>query len=86
MLHLISSTTGAAAVTVIVYQGQVEVVGSGAITVVDPSALEFSSMDVAKVNDPVCMLGIKLHILIQGSRFNLHTREASPGTVGAAKG
>jgi cyanophycinase len=64
----------------------VEVVGSGAITVVDPSALEFSSMDVAKVNDPVCMLGIKLHILIQGSRFNLHTREASAGTVGAAKG
>ncbi|HSR90953.1 MAG TPA: hypothetical protein VLK88_06575, partial [Gemmatimonadales bacterium] len=64
----------------------VEVVGSGAITDVDPSALEFSSMDVAKVNDPVCMLGIKLHILIQGSCFNLHTREASAGTVGAAKG
>jgi len=53
---------------------------------VDPSALEFSSMDVAKANDPVCMLGIKLHLLIQGSRFNLHTREASAGTVGAAKG
>jgi cyanophycinase len=64
----------------------IEVVGSGAITVVDPSGVEFSSMDVAKANDPVCMLGIKLHILIQGSRFDLETREASAGTVGAAKG
>ena len=33
----------------------IEVVGSGAITVVDPSGVEFSSMDVAKANDPVCM-------------------------------
>jgi cyanophycinase len=64
----------------------IEVVGSGTITVVDPTEVEFSSMDVAKPNDPICMLGIKLHILIQGSRFNLETRQASAGTVGAAKG
>jgi cyanophycinase len=63
-----------------------EVVGTGAITVVDPSDMEFSSMDVAKQNDPVCLLGIRLHILIQGSRFNLHTREAKPGSVAASKG
>lgn len=64
----------------------VEVTGTGSVTVVDPAGVEFSSMDVAKLNDPVCMLGLKLHILIQGSRFNLHTREATAGTVGAAKG
>ena len=67
-------------------ENSIEVVGTGSVTVVDPSGVEFSSMDVARVNDPVCMLGIKLHILIQGSRFNLITREASQGTVGAAKG
>ena len=43
-------------------ENSIEVVGTGSVTVVDPSGVEFSSMDVARVNDPVCMLGIKLHI------------------------
>jgi cyanophycinase len=64
----------------------VEVVGSGAITVIDPAGLEFSSMDQAQRNDPVCMLGVKLHILIQGATFNLHTREANAGSVASGKG
>ena len=63
-----------------------EVVGSGAITVIDPAGIEFSSMDLAQRNDPVCMLGVKLHILIPGATFNLHTREASAGSVAAGKG
>jgi cyanophycinase len=64
----------------------VEVVGSGAITVIDPAGLEFSSMDQAQRNDPVCMLGVRLHILIQGATFNLHTREANAGQVASGKG
>lgn len=64
----------------------VEVAGSGALTVIDPSALEFSSMDLAHHHDPVCMLGVKLHILIQGATFNLVTREALAGQVAAGKG
>lgn len=54
----------------------VEVVGSGAITVVDPSGLEFSSMARVRKNDPVCLIGLRLHILDHGSTFDLHTREA----------
>jgi cyanophycinase len=54
-----------------------EVVGSGAITVVDPSDLEFSSMARVRKNDPVCLIGLRLHILDNGSTFNLHTRRAS---------
>lgn len=64
----------------------VEVTGSGALTAIDPSALEFSSMDLAHHNDPVCMLGVKLHILVQGATFNLATREASAGSVAMGKG
>jgi len=64
----------------------IEVVGSGAVTVVDPSEVEFSSMDQAAKGEPVCLLGIKLHILVQGSTFNLHTRVAAPGSVAVAKG
>jgi cyanophycinase len=54
-----------------------EVVGGGAITVVDASGLEFSSMARVRKNDPVCLIGLKLHILDHGSTFNLHTRVAA---------
>jgi cyanophycinase len=54
-----------------------EVVGSGALTIVDPSGLEFSSMARVRKNDAVCLIGLKLHILDQGSTFNLHTRVAA---------
>ena len=54
-----------------------EVVGSGSVTVVDPSRLEYSSMDAAKIGEPVSMLGITMHILIKGGTINLHTRVAS---------
>jgi len=57
-----------------------EVVGSGAITIVDPSGVEYSSIDAARRGDPVCLLGIRMHVLVQGATFNLHTRlAAAPG-------
>jgi cyanophycinase len=58
-----------------------EVVGSGALTIVDPSELEFSSMARVRKNDAVCLIGLKLHILDQGSTFNLHSREAAAAPV-----
>ena len=58
-----------------------EVVGSGGITVVDASGMEFSSMDTADEGQPVCMLGLAVHILIAGATFNLHTRQASAGSL-----
>jgi len=64
----------------------VEVVGSGAVTIVDPSDVEFSSMDQSAKGEPVCLLGIRMHILVQGATFNLHTRVADPGSVAVAKG
>ena len=54
-----------------------EVVGSGAITIVDPSNIEYSSMDAARLGEPVTLLGVKMHILVQGGTFNLHTRVAT---------
>lgn len=58
-----------------------EVEGSGALTVVDASELQFSSMADAGQTKPVCLLGLKVHILVEGATFNLHTRKASPGTL-----
>jgi cyanophycinase len=56
----------------------IEVVGSGAITIIDVSKLEHSSMGMAGRGDRICMTGIKLHILTDGGRFALHDRIATP--------
>lgn len=62
-----------------------EVEGSGTVTIVDASDLQFSSMDQAGEDRPVCLLGLKVHILIAGATFNLHTRRASAGSLAATK-
>ncbi len=54
-----------------------EVVGSGGITVIDPTELSYSSMDRARRGEPVSLIGVKLHILISGGRFVMESREAS---------
>jgi len=55
-----------------------EVVGSGGITIVDPTSLSHSSMDTARRGEPVSLIGVKLHILISGGRFEIQSREAFP--------
>jgi cyanophycinase len=62
-----------------------EVEGSGAVTVVDASELQFSSMAQAGEDEPVCLLGLKVHILIAGATFNLQTRHASAGSLAVSK-
>jgi cyanophycinase len=54
-----------------------EVIGSGAVTIVDPSEMEYSSMDEAKEGEPVSMVGVKLHILLDGARYDLHRRKVT---------
>ncbi|MDH5234408.1 MAG: cyanophycinase [Gemmatimonadota bacterium] len=63
----------------------VEVEGSGTLTVVDAENLKFSSMDQAKADDPVSVLGLTMHVLIRGATFNLHTRKASAGSLAVTK-
>ncbi|MBK6728182.1 MAG: cyanophycinase [Xanthomonadales bacterium] len=58
-----------------------EVSGSGGVTIVDAAELEFSSMDLVDEGQPVCLLGLKLHMLTRGATFNLHTRRASAGSL-----
>ncbi len=58
-------------------EGVFEVVGSGAITVLDPEELSHSSMATASRRDPICLVGMKLHILTPGANYNIHTREIS---------
>ena len=53
-----------------------EVVGSGTVTVVDPSDLSFSSMDSARMGQPVSLIGLTVHVLAAGCRYDTETRVA----------
>jgi len=56
--------------------GDLEVVGNGTVTIVDPADLRHSSMSYVRRAEAVSLLGLKLHILAAGAHFNLETREA----------
>lgn len=55
--------------------GILEVVGTGAITVVDPSNLKYSSIGEVRRGEAVSLIDIRLHILTEGSRFDTTSRE-----------
>ncbi len=59
----------------------VEVEGSGGVAIVDGSEVSYSSIDAVEDGQPVCMLGLKVHMLVAGATFNLHTRAASAGAL-----
>jgi cyanophycinase len=65
--------------------GVLTVLGSGAVTVVDASALRFTDSHAVHRGQPVAMLGLKVDFLTSGCRYDLHQRAAlAPG--GAAAG
>lgn len=57
----------------------IEVVGAGAITIVDVSDLAYSSMARVREGQPVQLIGVRLHVLSEGGRFQLDQRLATPG-------
>ena len=59
-------------------QDRIEVVGAGAITVVDAAGLEHSSVSSAEVGQPIFMTGVRVHVLPNGATFDLKTRRAAP--------
>jgi cyanophycinase len=63
----------------------VEVEGTGGVTVVDATDVTFSSIDSVTEGQPVCMLGLKLHILVAGATFNLQTRIAKAESLAVPK-
>ena len=56
----------------------VHVRGTGALTLVDPSEVEYTSMDSSHQDDPVCIVGLKLHVLTHRCTFDLRSRRAHP--------
>jgi cyanophycinase len=60
-----------------------EVIGSGAVTVVDGSDVEHLSMDSVREDSPVSVIGLRVHVLVEGGTFDLESRQARPQPVGA---
>ncbi|MBC8258479.1 MAG: cyanophycinase [SAR324 cluster bacterium] len=55
--------------------GLLEVIGTGAITVVDPSELSHSSMGSEKRRTAINLTNIRLHLLTNGAKFDIHSRQ-----------
>lgn len=51
--------------------GVLEVIGSGVVTLVDPSELEYSSMDSAGRGDVLNLVGMRIHTLGAGCHYTL---------------
>lgn len=62
-----------------------EVEGSGGVTVVDGAEVSYSSASDVPEGQPVCVLGLRVHILTAGATFNLHTRQAAAAQLIQAK-
>ncbi len=55
-----------------------EVVGSGAVTVVDASELTYSSMWQASSGESLSLLGLKIHVMGEGCIYDLSNHHAYP--------
>ncbi|MBM4345323.1 MAG: cyanophycinase [Deltaproteobacteria bacterium] len=60
-----------------------EIVGEGAITILDVSQLQHSGMATAEHNQPVNLIGVRLHVLTHGARYDLEKRNAAPPPAAA---
>jgi len=54
-----------------------EVVGSGSVTIVDPADVEYSNLYARAEGEPICLVNVRIHFLVDGWSFDLNTREAS---------
>lgn len=54
------------------------VIGSGSVTIVDGSELDYTDIHSVKQHGPVAVLGMKVHILTSGYHFNIETRHPGP--------
>lgn len=55
-----------------------ETMGTGAVTVVDPSQVQYCSVADAEPGDAIDFVGVHVHVLGAGATFNLHSRIVVP--------
>ncbi|HEX6902946.1 MAG TPA: cyanophycinase [Thermoanaerobaculia bacterium] len=65
--------------------GVLTVLGSGAVTVVDASALRFTSSHAVHRGQPIAMLGLKVDFLTSGCRYDVRKRTGLPPAEASAE-
>ena len=60
---------------------QCDVLGVGAVTIVDGSTLEYTDAYSVKRHGPIATLGMKVHVLTNGFGYNLEMRQAVRAAV-----
>ena len=60
---------------IVVNNNQIEVIGEGAVTVIDVSGITHTNLGQILKDEDLALCGVKLHILPHGYRFDLSTRQ-----------
>lgn len=58
----------------LINKGEFEVIGAGAVTVIDAGAMSFTNAPDIGRGENLALAGVKVHILPEGYKFNLHDR------------
>ena len=56
-------------------EGNIEAIGSGALTIIDMSKVEFSSVASTSTGEAISLVGVKIHTLLDGDRYNTKSHE-----------
>jgi len=51
-----------------------EVIGSGGVTVVDPTDMQHANLDGEDDDAPISLVGLRLHFLVEGGAYEIETR------------
>ncbi|BDI14328.1 cyanophycinase [Nostoc cf. commune SO-36] len=70
----------------VVTDNQIEVIGEGAVTIVDESEATYNNMGEILKDESLAICGAKLHILPHGFKFDLKTRQPILNNVSVANG
>src|SRR2546423_6363158 len=60
---------------ILVRRARFQVVGTGAVYVVDGGKVTFSNINEAKPEEPLCIYGLRMHVLNQSDTFDLKKRQ-----------
>lgn len=58
-------------------EGRIEILGSGAVTVVNARGMSFTNSYAVNRGQPVAMIGIQVDVLTSGCHYDLHTRRGA---------
>lgn len=56
-------------------EGNIEAIGSGALTIIDMSKVEFSSVASTSNGEAISLVGVKIHTLLDGDNYNVKNHE-----------